>query len=79
MPLFQNGLVDQGSCRPEAELFLSNGFRHLRLAHLTLFAPFPKWYGEMLIPISVFSLRGVGGLETLGLPQPLKVFWLWAS
>ena len=74
MPLFQNGLVDQGSCRPEAELFLSNGFQHLWLAHLSLFAPFHKQYEETLIPISVFSLRVVGGLQTLGLPQPLRIF-----
>ena len=72
-----------GSCLPNVELFRSNreapGFDRWFLDHFSLLALFMKSCGEQSIPMGTLSAMEAGGLATLGLPCPQRVFWLQAS
>ena len=71
------------SCLPDAELFQSNGeaagWDRQFLNCFSLLALFLKSHGEQSIPMGTLSAVEAGGLVTLGLPCPQRVFWLQAS
>ena len=74
----RNPVVLLGICQPDAELFWSNGavtgFDQWFLNYFSFLALVLKSCAELFIPMGTLSFMEAGGLVTLGIPCPWRVF-----